>query len=161
MGNYASTEASVDHMHDQSASAAERIEHLQQGGSSGTGYLLTPESGKDRDEEATATSTPRNTVDQSHGQSTKRSARHEDAAYRFLFGENYSRKEARFVIASGAIIAFNSGMINGVTVSGFLTPKSSGESVAGITGKYTESALALADTHWRTFQYNVCVRSEN
>lgn len=138
MGNFASTESSIDNIRGQST--ADKIEQLQQGECCGTGCLLTPQSGEDRDGEATVSSTPRNTVGQSHEHSTKKPGKLEDAVYRVLFGENYSRKEARFVIAAGAILAFNNGMFSGVTVSGFLTPNSPGESVAGITGKYTESA---------------------
>ena len=65
-------------------------------------------------------------------------------AHTKLFGDDYSKKEGAFVIVAGALIAFNNGYVNGSCLSGLINPTGIGQSVAGFTSAYTDSALAVA-----------------
>ena len=76
-----------------------------------------------------------------------------------LFGEQYSKKESTFVLVAGCIVSLNMGMINGTTLSGFLSgpQQTTRASVAGITTHYTASALNVADGSWEEFGNNICL----
>ena len=68
-----------------------------------------------------------------------------DRAFTNLFGDRHQNtKESAYVIIAGGLLALNSGVVNGTCLSGFLTPNSEQQSVAGFTSMYTGSALALA-----------------
>jgi uncharacterized membrane protein YoaK (UPF0700 family) len=72
-----------------------------------------------------------------------------------LFGKDISKRECSFVITAGALIAFNSGFVNGSCVSGLLSPTGASQSVAGFTSSYTKSALAIVDGDWSTYGFNI------
>ena len=58
-------------------------------------------------------------------------------------------RENKFVLFLGLLLIFNTGFSNGVTLSGFLTPNMgywTTQTTGGVSGAYTTSALALADT---------------
>ena len=63
--------------------------------------------------------------------------------------DKYTYREHIFIVILGLILSFNSGFSNGVCLSGFLTPNDvrwNVQSTSGMTGAYTVSALALAET---------------
>eukprot|EP00539_Tryblionella_compressa_P019527 CAMPEP_0178861502 /NCGR_PEP_ID=MMETSP0747-20121128/2312_1 /TAXON_ID=913974 /ORGANISM="Nitzschia punctata, Strain CCMP561" /LENGTH=522 /DNA_ID=CAMNT_0020528029 /DNA_START=89 /DNA_END=1657 /DNA_ORIENTATION=- len=66
-----------------------------------------------------------------------------DRAFKDLFGDDYNRKEATFVVLVGGLMALNSGVINGFCLSGFLDGGAK-QNVAGTAAAITESGLALA-----------------
>ncbi|CAJ1960028.1 unnamed protein product [Cylindrotheca closterium] len=65
-----------------------------------------------------------------------------------LMGEDYSKREAAFVLFVGALIAFNNGYVNGACLSGLVSPNNTKKSIAGFTSKYTRSAVYLADNEF-------------
>ena len=75
--------------------------------------------------------------------------------YTKLFGDEYSEREGNLVIAAGGLLAFNSGYVNGACLSGLLTITGETQSVAGFTGAYTNSALALASGDAAFFGFQV------
>ena len=72
-------------------------------------------------------------------------------------GGKYSQDEFIFVLCAGILLSFNSGYVNGSCLSGFLMIDESmvKQSVAGFTGVYTASALALADGNTDSFGFQV------
>ena len=60
-------------------------------------------------------------------------------------GEDYSKREAAFVLFVGALIAFNKGYVNGACLSGLVSPSNTKKSIAGFTSKYNRSAVYIAD----------------
>lgn len=81
--------------------------------------------------------------------SSNRRASH---VYTMLFGDKSSNRECTYVVIAGALIAFNSGFVNGSCVSGLLT-NGTKQSVAGFTSSYSKAALALADGDWDTLGF--------
>ncbi|KAL3906962.1 MAG: hypothetical protein SGARI_003763 [Bacillariaceae sp.] len=62
--------------------------------------------------------------------------------------EKYTYREHLFIVVVAMILSFNSGLSNGISLSGMLTPPEvtwDQQSTSGFTGVYTASALALAD----------------
>jgi uncharacterized membrane protein YoaK (UPF0700 family) len=72
-----------------------------------------------------------------------------------LFGETYTKREGVIVLMAGALLAFNSGFVNGSTLSGFLTPTRK-ESVSAYTTSYSLSAMAVARGDTSEFGYYSC-----
>lgn len=60
-------------------------------------------------------------------------------------GGTYTQREFIFVLTAGILLTFNAGYVNGSCLSGLLNPTGLQQSVAGFTGVYTSSALALAE----------------
>jgi hypothetical protein len=64
-------------------------------------------------------------------------------------------------IASGFLLAFNSGFINGACLGGFVAKSKSGEgvkqAVAAVTGAYTLSALFVAEGKYEAFKTQISV----
>jgi hypothetical protein len=54
-----------------------------------------------------------------------------------------SATERRFIVGTGLCLAFSAGISNGTSLSGFLTESGVTQSVAGVTGTYTDSAISL------------------
>lgn len=70
-------------------------------------------------------------------------------------GGKYSQHEFTFVLMAGVLLSFNSGYVNGSCLSGLLTIHGVTHSVAGFTGAYTKSALALAEGDAEYFGFEV------
>jgi uncharacterized membrane protein YoaK (UPF0700 family) len=77
-----------------------------------------------------------------------------DNTHKKVFGDKYSKRESGFVILAGALIALNSGLVNGSCMSGFLFPEGESVSIAGFTSDYTQSGLAMAAGDWSTYAYH-------
>ncbi|KAL3935240.1 MAG: hypothetical protein SGBAC_009203 [Bacillariaceae sp.] len=58
-----------------------------------------------------------------------------------LFGDEYSTKEGIYVLFAGAWMAFNTGYVNGSCLSGLVSYKGTGRTIAGFTSSYTQMAL--------------------
>lgn len=80
-----------------------------------------------------------------------------EEAYSKIFGENYNRKEATFVVIAGALVALNMGFVNGAVLSGFLLPTGETQSVSGYSSTFTRSALAMVTGNWERFGYYSCL----
>jgi uncharacterized membrane protein YoaK (UPF0700 family) len=80
-----------------------------------------------------------------------------DSASPELIGGTYTQHEFAFVMVAGVLLAFNAGYVNGSCLSGFLTDDGDKQSVAGFTGAYTQSALALAGGNFKVFGTQVCM----
>lgn len=74
-----------------------------------------------------------------------------------VFGNDYNRKEAMYVIVAAILIAFNNGFVNGVCLSGFLTEDSDLSDprdlrtamVSGTAGYVTQSTIGICELDWK------------
>jgi uncharacterized membrane protein YoaK (UPF0700 family) len=85
---------------------------------------------------------------------SNRSRKFFEKAHKKVFGDKYFKRESGFVILAGALIALNSGLVNGSCMSGFLFPEGESVSIAGFTSDYTQSGLAMAAGNWSTYSYH-------
>jgi len=65
------------------------------------------------------------------------------------------RQEFTWVLIGGALLAFNSGWINGCCLSGHMAAGAPKQSVAGFTGAYTNAGLELADGDSENFRFHI------
>merc|ERR1711971_1055634 len=80
-----------------------------------------------------------------------------------LFGDDYNITEVYFTLFAACLIAWNSGFVNGTTMSGILiqvdstarNPKS--QMVAGFAGAFTNTATAMVGHEWDKYVYNLCI----
>jgi hypothetical protein len=59
-----------------------------------------------------------------------------------------SATERTFIVGTGLCLAFSAGISNGTSLSGFLTESGTTQSVTGVTGTYTNSAISLGTLDW-------------
>jgi len=71
--------------------------------------------------------------------------------------QDYSTKEYIFVVILGLTMSFIAGYSNGVCLSGYIAvhTRDIKESVAGVTGLYTNSAIALGENNIEEYSFNV------
>ncbi|CAB9519686.1 membrAne [Seminavis robusta] len=65
----------------------------------------------------------------------------------------YTHREYTFAVCAGAVLAFNSGYVNGSCFSGFVAPSGRRQSAASFTGTLSRSALNLGDGQYDMFAF--------
>lgn len=102
------------------------------------------------DESEVDSTTTRRTISERISQSVQEQMHHH---YSVLFGDDYSKREASFVLLAGIVMAFNSGFVNVSCVSGFLTGGTK-QVVAGFAGPFAHSSIAVASQQWQLFGFH-------
>jgi hypothetical protein len=79
-----------------------------------------------------------------------------------VFGEGYNVTEVRFTIFAAILIAINNGFVNGVTMSGLLSPYETTDlnpesaMVSGVAGYITNTAsLLIGKNNWEKYQFQI------
>lgn len=82
-----------------------------------------------------------------------------------IIGDGYNQKEVRWVMLAAVLVAVNNGFVNGVCLSGLLSPENAIDDgfflnkksamVSGVAGYVTSNATDLVDNDWPSYVYNL------